>query len=105
MAHYKISNRPAPIDFEYEGDLLRRTLQNAKNLLMTQMGEVPYDRYRGFDPGLYDLPINQMQEALLPEIDRVMLWEPDVEAEDAECMIDKNGEILIVVTLEVNIDE
>lgn len=104
MAHYRITNQPAPIDFEYEGDMLRRTLQNAKNLLMTQMGEVPYDRYRGFNPALYDLPIQEMQEALLPEADRAMLWEPDVEVVDAECSLLPNGETLITLVLEINID-
>ena len=47
MAQYQIDNVAAPINFQ-ESDIVLRTLQNAKNLLMCQMGEVPYDRYRGF---------------------------------------------------------
>ncbi|MGI6234429.1 MAG: hypothetical protein ACOYI6_04140 [Christensenellales bacterium] len=105
MAYYVINNRQAPIDFECGDSLINRTIQNAKNLLMTQMGEVPYDRYRGMNPALYDLPIKEMREALLPEMDRVMLWEPDVEVADAECSMDENGEILIVVTLEIDLIE
>lgn len=104
MAHYVINNRQAPIDFECGDSLISRTIQNAKNLLMTQMGEVPYDRYRGFNPALYDLPIQEMQEALLPEADRAMLWEPDVEVVDAECSLLPNGETLITLVLEINID-
>ena len=77
MAQYQITNQPSPIDFECNDDIILRTIQNAKNLLMCKMGEIPYDRYRGFDPALYDLPIQDFQEALLPELDRVMLWEPD----------------------------
>ena len=46
MALYQIDNVASPIDFQ-EDDLIKRTLQNAKNLLMCQMGEVPYGRYRG----------------------------------------------------------
>lgn len=79
MAQYQITNQPAPIDFECNDDIIARTIQNAKNLLMCKMGEVPYDRYRGFNPALFDLPMQQFEERLLPELDRVMLWEPDVE--------------------------
>ena len=104
MAAFVINNRQAPIDFEIKESVIQRVVQNAKNLLMTQMGEVPYDRYRGMNPALYDLPIKEMREALLPEMDRVMLWEPDVEVADAECSMDENGEILIVVTLEIDIE-
>ena len=105
MAQYIITNRPAPIDFECNNEIILRTLQNAKNLLMCRMGDVPFDRYRGFDPALYDLPIQQLREKLLPELDRIMLWEPDVEIVDAECSLDENGDILIEATIEITIDE
>lgn len=105
MARYTINNRPAPIEFEAGSDMTHRTLQNARNLLMTRMGEIPYDRYRGFDPSLYDLPLPVMQEKLLPELDRIMMWEPDVEVVDGQCAMDENGEIILTVTLEVTIDE
>ena len=104
MATYKIDNRPTPIDFESTG-IIERTIQNAKNLLMLRMGEVPYDRYRGFDAALYDLPIQEMRQALLPELDRIMLWEPDVEVVDAECWLDENGEVVIEAVIEIDIDE
>ena len=40
MAHYEIDNRPVPIDFECGySEIIQRTIQNAKNLLMTRMGE------------------------------------------------------------------
>ncbi len=100
MARYQIDNIASPIDFQ-ESDIVMRTLQNAKNLLMCQMGEVPYDRYRGFDPALYDLPIDELREALLPELDRVMMWEPDVEVADAEATLLDNGSIYIKVILEL----
>lgn len=100
MAEYQIDNIASPIDFQ-ESDIVMRTLQNAKNLLMCQMGEVPYDRYRGFDPALYDLPIDKLREELLPELDRVMMWEPDVEVVDAEATLLDNGSIYIKVILEL----
>lgn len=105
MAQYIITNQPEPINFEVGMDIIARTIQNAKNLLMTRMGEVPYDRLRGFDPALYHLPIEQMRTALLPELDRVMTWEPDVEVADATADVTEDGEILITATIEINIKE
>ena len=105
MARYIITNEPEAIDFEIGDNMVARTVQNAKNLLMTQMGEVPYDRLRGFDPALYHLPIQEMRQALLPELDRVMLWEPDVEVAEATAEEDGDGEIVIRAIIEVTITE
>ena len=104
MAQYQIDNIPTPINFGEE-DPVQRTLQNAKNLLMCQMGEVPYDRYRGFDPALYDLPIDDMRMELLPELDRIMLYEPDVEVVDAEATLIKDGSTYIKVIVDVAVSE
>ena len=104
MARYEIDNRPAPIEFECEGSaMLQRTIQNAKNLLLCRMGEVPFDRYRGFNPALLELPIDKLRMQLIPELDRVMMWEPDVEVADAEATLDENGEVYIRVILEINL--
>ena len=105
MAQYQITNQPAPIDFECNSDMILRTIQNAKNLLMCRMGEVPYDRYRGIDPAYYNLPMQELKEKLPPELDRIMLWEPDVEVVDADCALDENGEAVITVTIDVTIGE
>lgn len=104
MASYQIDNIASPIDFQ-GSDRLRRVLQNAKNLLMCRAGEVPYDRYRGINPALYDLPIEQMRSELLPELDRVMLWEPDAEVSDAEATLLPSGQVYIKAILEIGIDE
>ncbi|MBQ7214314.1 MAG: hypothetical protein IJS25_07270 [Bacteroidales bacterium] len=104
MAQYQIDNVASPIDFQ-EDDIVLRTLQNAKNLLMCQMGEVPYDRYRGFDASLYDLPIEKLREELLPELDRVMMWEPDVEVVDAEATLLGDGFVYIKAILDVDAEE
>lgn len=100
MAQYIITNQPEPIDFEIADNGVARTIQNAKNLLMTHMGEVPYDRMRGFNQALYHLPMDQMQAALLPELDRVMMWEPSAEVVEATATPDENGEIVIRVVIE-----
>lgn len=102
MARYIITNRQEPIEFEVGDDPVFRTVQNAKNLLMTQMGEVPFDRLRGFNPAMYHLPIEKLRAALLPELDRVMAWEPDAEVAKATAEI-VDGEVLITVEIEVDI--
>lgn len=104
MALYQIDNIPSTIDWQ-ENDIILRTLQNAKNLLMCRMGEVPYGRYRGLDPSLFDLPMNDLRTELLPELDRVMLWEPDVEVQDAEATLLADGTIYIKAILDVTIEE
>lgn len=104
MARYIIDNRQSPIDFEIDGTI-PRTIQNAKNLLMCHMGEVPYNRLRGFNPALYDLPIQEAREILLSELDAAMSYEPDAEVVDADCTTDENGEVYIRVTIEIDIDE
>ncbi|MDO4647638.1 MAG: hypothetical protein Q4B26_03225 [Eubacteriales bacterium] len=104
MAKYQIDNVAYPIDFQMN-NVVQRTLQNAKNLLMCRMGEVPYDRYRGFNPGLYDLPIDELNDILIQELDRVMLWEPDVEIVDAEASLLENGQVYIVATLQLPGDD
>lgn len=104
MAQYRIDNLPSPIDFQ-ENDIIKRTLQNAKNLLMCRVGEVPYDRCRGFDPRLYDLPIEELRARLLPELDITMEWEPDVEVVDASATLLDNGQVYIAAILEIDIEE
>lgn len=101
MATYIITNQPGEIDFEAKG-AAARTVRNAQNLLLTQMGEVPYDRMRGFDPALYHQPMGKLRERLLPELDRVMLWEPDAEVVRAEASLLESGEILIRAEIEIS---
>ena len=103
MAQYVITDEPGMIDFECDSDMLERTLQNAKNLLMLRRGEVPFDRQRGLDPALFDLPLSEAEEALLPELDRVMLWEPDVEVVSAELDTNAAGETIIRCVVETEI--
>ena len=104
MAQYQIDNVASPINFQ-EDDIILRTLQNAKNLLMCRMGEVPYDRNRGFDASLYDLPIEQLREELMPALDIMMMWEPDVEVVDAEATLLDDGSVYIKVIVDVSDEE
>lgn len=100
MAQFVITNIPGNINFECRRNFTERTVQNAKNLLMCRMGEIPFDRQRGFDPALMDLPIDELRENLLPELDRVMLWEPDVEVVSAEAWLE-DGQTIISCVIEI----
>ena len=104
MARYQIDNVAAPIDFQ-GSDLVKRTLQSTKNLLMLRMGELPYDRYRGFNQQLFALPIDKFNQNLMPELDRVMMWEPDVEVVSAEGTLLNNGQAYIKVIVDVTFEE
>lgn len=97
---YQIDNVASPINFQGT-EIVARTLQNAKNLLMCRLGEVPYDRSRGFDPSLLEMPLEEMKMELLPELDRMMIWEPDAEVVDAEATILPDGQVYIKVLLEI----
>ncbi len=102
MARYEITNETIPIDFEGASDFTQRTIQNAKNLLMCRMGEIPFDRQRGFNPALYDLPLEEMRERLTEELDRVMLWEPDAEVVSATATRNDAGEVIIRCVIEID---
>ena len=104
MAKYQIDNVDAPIDFQ-EADIVKRALQNAKNLLMCHMGEVPYNRYRGFDPTLYDLPMPMLRAELMPMLDRMMMLEPDIEVVSAEATQLPDMSTYIRVIVNCKIDE
>lgn len=101
MARYEINNMPGETDFECNSDLVKRIVQNAKNLIMLRMGEIPFDRQRGLDERLTDLPIDEMQEQLLPELDRVMLWEPDADVVSAKAELLENGTVKITCIIEI----
>lgn len=105
MARYQITNQPAEIEWELRGDSTRRIMQNVHNLMMCRMGEVPFDRLRGFDPSLYDLPLGKLEEKLLPELDRTLLWEPRAETVSASCALDEHGQTVITVLVDIETDE
>ena len=93
MAQYTITNLTEEIPFEDCKDETWRVVQNAKNLIMTRMGELPYDRLRGFDMSLYNKPMEQFRAELPREIDRLLLWEPRAKLVSAEASMLK-GKVL-----------
>lgn len=97
---YTIDNQPAQVDWEAKGNE-RRILQNAKNLLMTHMGEVPYDRYRGLDPAIYDKPLSIAQGEVAQELDRIMAWEPGVDVVEVRAYLDTKRGFVIEADVEL----
>lgn len=94
-----IDNRQSRIQWN-ASEWTGRTIQNAKNLLMTRQGEVPYDRRRGLDPAVYELPLDDLRKVILQEMIRVMLWEPDVQVTAATADL-LGGFLYITATLEI----
>lgn len=105
MARYEINNIQADeIPFEAaDKNGLLRTLTNAKNLMLTRTGEVPYDRMRGIDARIYDMPIVRARELIMPELDRVFMDEPFVEVVEATIELDANSQMIITAIIETQI--
>ena len=98
---YIVNNIPGDINFNIDNDREGRIVQNVKNLLLTRMGEVPFDRQRGFDHNLYNLPINEFRDILMEELDRVLLWEPYAEAVSAHILRTDETQVYFEVTIEI----
>lgn len=106
MALYEITSETVPLDFECTvvSDPITRTIQNCKNLIMCRRGEVPFDRQRGLDPAVFELPYYEANAAIVPELDRCLLWEPDAEVYDGWLELRK-GETIVHCVVEIKIGE
>lgn len=107
MAMYEITSEQTPLDFEctMEKNIIERTIRNAKNLLMCRRGEIPFDRQRGINQAVFDVPLYQAQQMIAAEMDRVMLWEPDAEVVTAWVERDAGGETVVHCVIEIAIGE
>ena len=101
---YIVTNAQEPIDFSPENET-ERILQNVKNLLRCKMGEVPFDRLRGYDPTIMDRPRTEIDGPMMREIDKVLMWEPRARMVKAECELLTDGETLITVTVDVDLNQ
>jgi phage baseplate assembly protein W len=91
---FLIDSKPCPVQFEC-GTVQGRVLQNVKNLLMTHMGDVPYDRLRGLNPDVYDKPLPFVKAHITEEIARVLAWEPDVKLIKVDIQQEKVGTVFV----------
>lgn len=103
MAQYEITNDPAKINFEIaEDDVIDRILQNCHNLLMIRMGEIPFNRNRGTDQRIFDLPVSEMESVLSNEMNRVMGWEERVSVVSARAEMTEDLSIRIHVVVDID---
>ncbi len=98
---YTMDTTHAPINWEPK-TIGERIAQNAKNLLMMRMGEVPYDRMRGVNRNMEHKPLSFVQNRIMAEIGRVLRYEPNVRLLRAE--VNQTPEGLRVVC-EVEVDD
>ncbi len=102
MALYKITNDSTDINFEEDRENVNRVLQNCHNLLMTEMGEIPFDRRRGLNPAIFEMPYEDVKEVLQGELSRVMVWEPRAKVQSARAEMRDDGTMRIVCVLNIN---
>lgn len=107
MAMYEITNEPAPLDFECTmvSNMVERTIRNAKNLITLRMGDVPYDRQRGLNPAIFDLPYDEAEAVIVQELDRCLLWEPDAEVVNGWLEIMEDGETVVHCVIEIAFED
>lgn len=107
MAMYEITSEPGPLDFECTtaNDIVQRTIRNAKNLITLRMGEIPYDRQRGLNPAIFDLPYDEAEAIIVQELDRCMLWEPDAEVIEGWIELDDDGEAIVHCVIEIEFED
>lgn len=103
MAMYEITSAPAPLDFECTmlSNMVERTIRNAKNLITLRQGEVPFDRQRGLNPAIFDLPYDEAEGLIVQELDRCLLWEPDAEVVEGWIELDEDGESIVHCVIEI----
>lgn len=102
MARYLVTTAEEAINWEGKQRGVERVLRNVKNLLLLRMGEIPYDRYRGLDAAISDLPKADLERVLLIEVDRALLWEEDAEAVSAEAVMQEDGSVVLQVVIETD---
>ena len=107
MAMYEVTSEQAPLDFECTmvSNMTERTIRNAKNLITLRMGEVPYDRQRGLNPAIFDLPYDDAEALIVQELDRCMLWELDAEVVEGWIEIRPDGESVVHCVIEISFED
>lgn len=72
------------------------------NLLKTEEGEVPFSRQKGLTPGIFDLPIMEVEQAIRESADEnIDTYEPRVDSDDVDLDITLargHAEIKVTVT-------
>lgn len=102
MARYLVTTKDDTIEWEGAREGLNRVLQNAKNLLLCRMGEIPFDRFRGLDVAISELPLADLEKALMIEVDRALSYEDECEAVEARAVPQTDGTVYFEVVIETD---
>lgn len=97
---YTIDTQSRPLILKPDSEM-ERVAQNCKNILRTQMGEVPYDRMLGLSPELYSMPVMRMNEIILNEAEMALAFEPRAKVIAARAYQTEKMETVIEVTIEI----
>lgn len=101
MAQYVITNERTGVDWECETGTVQRILQNCRNLLITKMGEIPYDRYRGIDMRIIDKPLTEVRDMIEAECDRLMLYEKRAKVISASAYVRDHHDLVVRVIIDI----
>lgn len=92
---------PAELNWNAAGD--ERVIQNIRNLISTWRYEVAYDRTKGLNPKILDMPADSAQALYISEIYRLVeTYEPSARIEDVKLLaIIPDGQIEVKVVVEI----
>ncbi|WP_069997746.1 hypothetical protein [Cellulosilyticum sp. I15G10I2] len=81
----------------------QRTLQNVRNLISTWRYEVAYDRTKGLDPNILDMPFDDAVALYVAEVYRLIeTYEPNATVQSVTPIgLDSFGNISLKVVIEV----
>lgn len=80
-----------------------RVIQNIRNLISTWRYEVAYDRTKGLNPKILDMPAGAAQALYISEIYRlIQTYEPGVKVKNVKLIaINPDGQIIVKVVVEI----
>lgn len=89
------------IDWTAKGH--QRIVQNVANLISTWRYEVGYDRTKGLDPSIKDLPINKASALYVAEVFRIVeTYEPRAKVISVIPISSENGEMDFEVVIDID---
>ena len=100
MTYYITNGNALSIDWNARG--AAKIAQNCQNLLCTWLYEVAYERTKGIDPEIVDMPIEAARQKMRSEIYRVLrTYEPRAEIVSVKVTGEEPGDLLFYVGLNI----
>lgn len=100
MTYYITNTNGLQIDWNTRGSA--KIAQNCQNLLCIWLYEVAYERTKGIDPEIVDLPLEEARQKMRSEIYRVLrTYEPRAEIASVKVAGEEPGDLLFFVGLNI----